>query len=109
MTKFMYLYSGPATDMSAMSDEDTKVMMDQWGSWMGRVGKALLDIGNPMGNGSSIVDDGSEGSPPPISGYSIVEAANLDEARKLADGHPFLSAKTGEFSVEIFELFPVPF
>jgi hypothetical protein len=109
MAKFMYLYKGPASDMSGMSDEDVKVMIDQWGAWMGRVGKALLDVGSPMANSASIVDDGSAGEPALLSGYSIVEAADLEEAKALADGHPFLSAGTGEFSVDIFELFPAPF
>ena len=32
----------------------------------------------------------------------------MDEALKLVDGHPFLSAHSGKFSVEVFELLPVP-
>ena len=38
-----------------------------------------------------------------------VYSDDLEEAKALADGHPFLSAGTGEFSVDIFELFPAPF
>ena len=109
MARFMYLYRGPVSDMSAMSEADTKVMMDQWAAWIGNVGKKLTDIGSPMANGYSIVDDGSKDETPLLNGYSIVEAADLDEAKSLADGHPFLSAGTGDFTVDIYELFPAPF
>ena len=44
----------------------------------------------------------------PSNGYSIVEATDRDAALALVVGHPFLSDKTGTFSVDVFELLPVP-
>jgi hypothetical protein len=41
-------------------------------------------------------------------GYSILEADSLDDARALVDGHPFLSEGKGRFSIEIFQLAPMP-
>jgi hypothetical protein len=108
MSKFMLLYNGPATPPDMMDEaKRNKIMMD-WKTWMESVGPAMLEMGSPMGNGRSVVDDGSAGQPLEISGYSIVEAANIDEAVKLVNGHPFLVDKTGKFSVEVFELFPSP-
>jgi hypothetical protein len=75
---------------------------------MSSVGAALLDVGAPVANGAAVVDDGSSKDSLQISGYSIVEAPDIKGAKELADGHPFLSDKTGEFSIEIFEIFPAP-
>lgn len=108
MTKFILLYNGPATPMDQMTEEQTKKTMVNWQTWMSKVGGALIDMGSPMANGKAIVDDGSKGQPTDLNGYSIIEAENMDEALRLVDGHPFLSDKTGKFSVEIFELMPVP-
>jgi hypothetical protein len=61
-----------------------------------------------MANGTVVVDDGSAGTGTQLNGYSIVEAPDQAAAAALTEGHPFLSDRTGAFSVEIFELMPVP-
>ncbi len=108
MPKFIMVYKGEATDMSDMTEEQGKAVMAKWGAWMEGVGSALTDIGAPMGPGTSVVDDGSTGSAVSLSGYSIVEAADMGAAKKLTDGHPYLSEGKGNYSVEIYELLPVP-
>jgi len=108
MAKYIYLYKGPATDMQDMTEEQSKQILDAWNEWIKKTGKALVDIGQPMANGLSRIDDGTEGSPALLNGYSIVEASNMEEARKLADTHPFLSEGEGKFAIDIYELLPVP-
>ena len=108
MAKFMMLYKGEATDLSEMSEEAQAEVNAKWGAWIQRVGPALSDVGNPFGQGTSVVDDGSTGLTIDLSGYSIVEADNLAGAQALADGHPYLSEGSGDFAIEIFELMPVP-
>lgn len=108
MSKFMLLYNGPVDPMDMMDKDKIEKMRMAWQVWMENVGKSLVDMGSPMGNGKSVVDDHSKGQALELSGYSIVEAENMDGALKLVDGHPFLSDKTGKFSVEVFELFPAP-
>ena len=56
-----------------------------------------------------MVDDGTPGTALSLTGYSIVEAADMHAAQALADGHPYLSAGTGDYAVDIFEMMPVPF
>jgi hypothetical protein len=56
---------------------------------------------------ASVRDDGSDAVPSDQNGYSIVEADNLEQARSLVDGIPFLSEGKGRFAVEIFEIIPV--
>ncbi len=89
MSKFLYLYRGPAAAMEEMTPEQSAEQMRAWGEWMGRVGPSLTDAGAPFGARSAVADDGT--SP-----------------RALVDGHPFLSEGKGRFSIEIFELAPMP-
>lgn len=108
MAKFILLYNGPATPMEQMTPEQGQAVMEKWQAWMGGVGDALIDVGAPMANGEAMVDDGSPGTATQLNGYSIVEASDTDAAKALLDDHPFPSDRTGEFSVEIHELLPVP-
>ena len=98
MARYMMVYKGAATDMADMTQEQMEGVMEKWGIWMEKVGEALADIGTPFGPGTSVVDDGSSGKAASLTGYSIVEADDMAGAVALADGHPFLSAGTGEFS-----------
>ncbi len=109
MSRYMLIYNGAATDPSQMSPEDAAKVMDGWRIWMGNVGDALVDVGTPFGAGTSAVDDGSTAQAIALSGYSIVEAGSLDEARGLAASHPFLSEGKGAYAVEVYEMMPVPF
>jgi hypothetical protein len=108
MAKFMILYNGPATDPADMAPEQAAEIMEAWGAWMGGVGAALVDVGNPMGAGTALVDDGSEAQALQLSGYSILEADDLAAAKLLVANHPFLSDSDGKFRVDVLELLPVP-
>jgi hypothetical protein len=108
MKKYMLLYNGPATAAEDMSGEKAQEVMAAWGKWMAEVGEALVDIGQPMEGGVAVVDDGTEGVATQLSGYTIVQAEDLEAARGLAKNHPFLSEGQGRFSVEVHELLPVP-
>jgi hypothetical protein len=44
-----------------------------------------------------------------LTGYSIVEAADMGAAQGLADGHPYLSEGKGDYAIDIYEMMPVPF
>ena len=108
MAKFIFVYKGPATDMKDMSEEQSKAVMDGWNRWIQKLGSALVDVGQPMANGVSMVDDGSNGTPAELNGYSIVEADDIEGAKTLANGHPFLSEGKGNFAIDVYELLPVP-
>jgi len=60
MARFMFLYNGPIPDMSKMSKEDSKTMMEDW---MSKVGKALVVPGPPLGSCNSVVDNGAGKAP----------------------------------------------
>jgi len=107
MSRYLYLYRGPATPMEDFTAEQSAEQMRLWGEWMGRVGAALVDGGAPFAARTSVADDGTNPAVGDLNGYTIVEAGSLDAARALLDGHPFLSEGKGRFAVEVFELAPM--
>jgi YCII-related domain len=107
VAKFIYLYRGPATPMSDLTADQGAERMAAFGAWIEKVGPALVDVGSPFGTSVSVRDDGTEGTPGDLTGYTIVEADDLDAAKALTDGLPFLSNRTGNCAVEIFELLPM--
>lgn len=107
MAKFIMIYKGPAMDMSKITPEQGKAMMDAWMKWMKKVGKAIVDPGNPFGQGISVVDDGSQKKPAKLTGYTIVEAKTMAGAKALTKGHPFLTEGKGRFSIDLFEIIPM--
>jgi len=107
MSKFLYLYRGPATPMADYTPAQAEEQLKAWGEWIDRVGSALVDAGAPFAAGVAVGDDGSSPKPSDQNGYSIVEADTFDGARSLLKGHPFLTEGKGRFSVEIFELAPM--
>ena len=108
MSKFLYLYRGPATAMDDFTPEQGAEQARAWGEWMGKVGPALADGGAPFGARAAVSDDGTSPEPSDQNGYTIVEADDLAAARALTAGHPFLAEGKGRFSIEIFELAPMP-
>jgi hypothetical protein len=107
MSKYIYLYRGPATPMDSFTEQQRAEQMEAWGQWITRLGPSLTDVGAPFGARTALADDGSSPDPVELNGYSIVEAGSLDAARALADKHPFLTEGKGRFSVEVFELVPM--
>ena len=107
MSKFIFLYRGPATPMEDFTPDQAAEQMRAWGAWMEKVGPALVDAGSPFGPRTTVSDNGTSPAASDQNGYSIVEADSLDAAKGYADGHPFLSEGKGRFTVEIFELMPM--
>ena len=107
MAKFIYLYRGPDPALAILTPEQGAGRMRAFAAWMEKVAPALVDAGSPFGASVSVRDDGSEGTPGDLIGYTIVEAGDLAAARALTDGLPFLSGSDGTCAVEIFELRPM--
>lgn len=107
MSKFIFLYAGPATPMQDLTEEQSAAQGQAWGQWIGRLGPALVDVGAPFGARSAVADDGDTRVPGDVNGYSIVEADSMESARALTQDHPFLTEGKGRFSIEVFELIPM--
>ena len=102
MAKYLFIYHGGTTPEA--EDEIAKAM-DAWGQWFGSMGSAVIDGGNPVGMSTTVLSDGStvdNGGSNPASGYSLIEAATLDDAVAKARGCPILE---GGGSIELAEAF----
>lgn len=106
MTKYIYLYRGPAPSSDATPEQGAE-RAAAFAAWMKKVGPALVDVGSPFGASAAVRDDGAEGAASDLIGYTIVEADDLGSAKAMTDGLPFLSRRDGSCTVEIFELLPM--
>ena len=83
------------------SPEEGEKMMEAWNAWMGELGDALVDPGTGLGKSRFLTGPGKEDTAgDPLSGYSVIEAADMDAATEIARGCPTL-ANGG--SVEVAE------
>ena len=88
MAKFVYIYSdGKMPETPAEGEQ----VMAAWMSWMGGLGSAIVDQGNPFGASTTVGASGVGGAGT-AGGYTIINADSLDDATKKADGCPILAA-----------------
>jgi hypothetical protein len=98
MGKFVLVYTGGAMAETPAAQEEA---MKAWGDWFGTLGAAVVDAGAPFGSSTAVGDGGAtSASKTGATGYSVVEADNLDLAAKLASGCPIIA---GGGTVEVFE------
>lgn len=100
MTKYVFAYHGGAM---AETEEEQAAVMAKWGAWMEGIGADLVDGGNPTAMACTVNADGSVsdgGGANPVTGYSLVTAADLHAAAEIAKGCPILESGG---SVEVAE------
>jgi hypothetical protein len=99
MPKYLLAYHGGA--MPETEEEGAKVMA-AWQAWMGGLGEALLDPGNATGMAKTVTSSGvtEGGGANPVSGYSLLNAADIDAAAAMAKDCPILD---GGGTVEVAE------
>lgn len=101
MPRFLYVYhGGKAPD----SEDEAQAVMAAWSKWMGDNGASLVEPGNPVGQSKTVSASGvaGDGGANPASGYTIVEAADLDAACAIAKSNPMVVDGSG--SVEVAEI-----
>jgi hypothetical protein len=92
MAKYLLTFHGGG--MPETEEEQAQVMA-AWGAWMGALGAAMVDPGNAVGQAKTISADGSislGGGANPATGYTLINAADIDEAVSLAKGCPILES-----------------
>jgi hypothetical protein len=90
--KFVFLMYGFETP--------TPEVKKAWMDWFSAVGDHMVDSGNPFSMGREVTKAGARDlplEPTSLTGYCIVNAANIDDAQKLLDGCPIID------SVRIYE------
>jgi hypothetical protein len=92
MAKYLFVYHGGS---DPETEAEVAEVMDAWGNWLGSMGSAVVDGGNPVGKSSTVKSDGSvtdNGGSNPASGYSLIEASDLNDAIAKAKKCPILAA-----------------
>ncbi len=100
MAKFLLTYHGGGMPDSP---EEGEKIMQAWTAWFGDLGSAVIDMGAPCGAAKTVGPDGSAtdgGGANPATGYSLLDAIDLDDAVAKAKGCPVLASGG---SVEVSE------
>jgi len=99
MGKFVYVYYAGSESDGGSNEE--------WMEWFGQLGKKIVDPGNPFHEGGQAVNkDGVMAvKEMPATGYSIIEASDMEEAVEMAKGCPLVGAKNG--AVCVYEALPM--
>jgi len=101
MPNFIFAYHGGKRPDSP--EEGAKVMA-QWEAWFKDMGDALVNPGNPVGMSKTVSASGvaDNGGANPLSGFTIIDASDMDAAVAMAKGCPMVSS--GDGSVEVAEI-----
>ena len=95
MKKFIVIYHAPAEAMAQMANvtpEEMQEGMKHQMDWAAKCGDQLVDMGTPLMGGQRVLPDGtSQDSTREVTGYSVLLANDMAEAKSLVDGHPHLA------------------
>jgi hypothetical protein len=93
MKKFILLHYGFETP--------TEEIMEAWGSWFASISEITLDPGQRFGPGKEITSSGTQDLPydlEAITGYTIIQAEDMDAAERIASTCPSITA------IRVYEL-----
>ena len=107
LTKYMILYMAPVSAEAQMnvSPEEMKKGMEPWIAWQKKNGKAIVDMGAPLGKGTCYDKKGSSKSKSEVTGYSIIEAKDMSAVKTIVANHPHLMMPKA--SIEVLEIMPM--
>jgi len=91
--KFMLLHYG--------FEKPTPEIMEAWGKWFESIADKTVDNGGLWGAAREISHAGTKDLPlgmESITGYTIINADNLDDAEKIAADNPFIA------SIRVYEV-----
>ncbi|MDH4334895.1 MAG: hypothetical protein OEW24_06500 [Chloroflexota bacterium] len=93
MAKFLLLFHGGT--MPESPEEGAKVMQ-AWTDWFASLGDSVVDLGSPISQRRTFGADGavSSGDADSVTGYTVLQAADIDAAVALAKTCPGLSSGT---------------
>jgi len=105
--KFIILYMAPVSAEQQMnvSLEELKKGMEPWNAWYKKCGKAIVDMGAPLGKGTCFDKKGSSKGQTKVTGYTIVQAADMEAVKAMLKDHPHLMMPKA--SIEALEIMPM--
>jgi hypothetical protein len=87
MEKYLLVYYG---GKMAATPAEQKKSMEIWTKWFKSLGKAVVDMGAPTMAGKEVSSSGEKkiAAANPITGYTILQAEDMDAALKMAKSSP---------------------
>lgn len=111
MKKFIVIYYAPIEAMKQMANvpkEEQAKGMEGWMVWAKKCGDKLVDLGAPLRTGKALSPGGkSTESKKEVTGYSVLQAKDINEAISLLQGHPHLGWNAA-CALEVYETMPLP-
>ena len=102
MAKYLFVYYGGKMETDPKMAEKS---MTAWLKWFKGLGMAMIDAGAPTLPGKTVSGNGVRSiGTKPVTGYSILQAANEDAAVKIAKTCPII-ADGGQ--VAVYTLMPM--
>ena len=101
MPEFLFVYHGGG--MPETPEEGEKAMA-AWGDWYETMEAATIDGGAPVGQSHTVSAQGhvEDGGANPVSGYTVIEAADYEAACAHARNNPMVVDGSG--SVEVAQM-----
>ena len=101
MPDFIFAYHG---GKAPESEAEGQKVMAEWNAWYQSMGDAVKHGGGPCGQSQTVSSGGvaGDGGANPLSGFTLVSAANQDAAAEMAKGCPMVGDGSG--SVEVCEV-----
>ncbi len=96
MPKYVYAYRAPK-DYQPGSDDTSGA----WMKWFEKLGSSVVEVGDPVLDRTMVGDGATETV---LSGYSVIDAQDLEQATAMARGCPLLAIGGG---VEVGEITPL--
>jgi hypothetical protein len=114
MKKFLVLYRAEGalsgisvSEMIARSTpEQMQSGMAAWQAWREKSGSAIVDLGAPLDHSTTVTGASSSAGKTSITGYTFLQAASLEDAVALMQGHPHFHMPGS--SAQILECVPMP-
>ena len=88
-----------------VSPEEMKKGMEPWLAWFKKHGKAIVEQGAPLGKSECIDKKGAKKGQTQVTGYGVIEAKDMDAAKKMVADHPHLMMPNA--NIEILEIMPM--
>ena len=91
MKKFLLIYHSPKEALeqfATMSQEDAQKEMEVWMQWGEKNKDSIIDFGNPVGLQTVVSPEGTQEKNDDVTGYSVIQAENIESAKTLLRDHP---------------------
>ena len=88
MANFIIIYHAAVNHPS--SPEEGKAHQAKWMDWIKELGDAMVNPGTPLGKSMIVSSEGVSETDSGLTGYTVVEAPDLDAAVEIAKGCPYL-------------------